>query len=115
MTTREIAQNEWTVFFDTFSKEHQGLIGTVEVISSDIGALEEARALPFVGISAETKGSLRILLGTEAADHIDHTVSAPVQVWLPSAGDGARDSLAIESKDRSRTILQLRPIPALSE
>ncbi len=117
MTTRDIAQDEWATFFDTFSKEHQGLLATVHVISADLGAQEAAKDLPFVGISADQKGSdhnsITIFLGTEADDHIEHRVVSPTRTWLKSTGEPATDVIEVEAVDGSKTIIELQQIPGL--
>jgi hypothetical protein len=117
MATHEIAQSEWTAFLDAFSKEHQGLTATVLVVSPDVGAQEAAQGLPFVGISADRKGSAKdsitILLGTEADDHAEHRVASATHVWVKADGESPNDTLEIEAGDGSKTILQLHAVPDL--
>lgn len=117
MITREITAQEWRPFFDVFSKQHPGTTATVEVIGSDVGAQEEARKLPFVGISLDAKGSERgsitVMLGTEPDDHVEHLIEHPVHVWLLTGDDGESDALEIEAADSTKTIVQLQPLPAL--
>lgn len=117
MPTREIASQEWLAFCDEFSKNHPGTKATLQVIGSDVGAQEEAHELPFVGISADIKGSGRgsitILLGTEPNDHVERLIPDPKHVWLKTADDGQSDSIVIESSDGNKTILQLQPLSAL--
>ena|SRR5579862_243856 len=111
MATREIAQSEWTAFLDAFSKEHQGLTATVQVVSPDVGVQEAAQGMPFAGISADTKGSqkgsITILLGTEADDHAEHRIEAASRVWVKADGGSDGDAMEIEANDGSKTILQL--------
>ena len=52
MPTQEIPRAEWNTFLDTFSRQHEGWLATLEVLAADIGAQEEARDLPLEGISA---------------------------------------------------------------
>ncbi len=117
MITREIAAPDWQAFADEFSKHHQGTVATVEVISPDLGAQEEARALPFVGISFDDRGSERgsitLLLGTDPDAHAEHRIEHPERIWLRTGGDGESDAIEIEAADNTKTILLLQPIPAL--
>jgi hypothetical protein len=118
METREISRAEWFSFFETFSKQHQGERATVSVIGEDVGAQEAAKDLPFIGISADDKGSdkhaARVLLGTETGDHVEHVVSPVQRVYLKAGDSRGGDVLEIEERDGPKTILQLTPTPALT-
>ena len=50
LLTKEIARDEWTAFFDTFSYRHQGWLVTIEVFGSDIGAQVEGN--PYSGFES---------------------------------------------------------------
>ena len=117
MPTQEIDAPKWGAFCDEFSRLHRGTTAFVEVIGDDIGAQEEARELPFVGISYDPKGSERgsisILLGTEPEDHEEHRIEHPKRVWLRIEGTEQKNAVDIEDADNIKTILQLKPIPAL--
>src|SRR5215203_5157684 len=66
MSTREVTRNEWTNFFDIFSKQHEGWIASLEVFDDEVGAQAEAVELPFEGISINSEDqpqSLVINLG----------------------------------------------------
>jgi Family of unknown function (DUF5335) len=85
MSTREVTRNDWTNFFDVFSKQHEGWIASLEILGDQIGAQAEAVELPFEGISVSGEDepqSLIINLGRTAEDHVSHTVERPQHVWL---------------------------------
>ena len=116
MQTQEIPRHEWNSFFDSFSRQHEGWLATLEVLGSDVGAQEEAHELPLEGVSvaSETKKaeSISISLGRTAEDHISHTITKPEHVWLEKTDDGADAALEIESADDSKTLLRFRsPVP----
>jgi hypothetical protein len=115
--TREIPRTEWFAFFETFSKQHRGEMATVLVIGEEIGAQEAAKDLPFVGISADDRGSdspgVRVQVGTETEDHVEHAVPSASRVYLMTNGADGGDALEIEQEDGPKTMLQLKPIPAL--
>jgi hypothetical protein len=52
MPTQEIPRDEWTTFLDTFSRQHEGWLSSLEILGTDIGAQQEALDLPLEGISA---------------------------------------------------------------
>jgi len=103
MPTREIPRDQWVTFFDDFSRLHRGRNVSAETLGADIGAQEEVRELPLVGISAGLKGpgrdTISIILGDVPEKHITDTISAPSQVRLEQAEDGTPEVLQIESAD----------------
>jgi hypothetical protein len=117
METREIARSEWFGFFEAFTKQHQGETATVTVVGDDVGAQEAVTSLPFQGVSADQKGSdkgsIRIVLGTEPNDHVEHVVEPVTRIYIKTAGASTGDVVEFEEKDGPKTILQLQPTPAL--
>ena len=85
MATHDISSDRWTAFFEEFSSRRQGALITVETIAPQEEPKTEIHALPLVGISLDTKGSgansIELLLGTEASDHITHSIMHPTQVF----------------------------------
>ena len=71
MPTQEIPRGEWPTFLDRFSRQHEGWLATLEVLAIDIGAQEQARDLPFEGITATSRDStpetIAISLGKTAS------------------------------------------------
>jgi hypothetical protein len=111
MTTKEVARNEWAIFFDTFSKQHEGWLATLEVFADELGAQTEALDLPFEGISLDSEDkpeSLVINMGTSNADHVSHLVKRPTHVWLQQTAAGADDSVEIEAEDEQKVLLRFR-------
>jgi hypothetical protein len=112
MPTKEIPREEWNNFFDTFSRQHEGWLATLEVFSPDVGAQEEVHELALEGISiasgddgAET---IAISLGKTPEDHITHTIAKPEHVWLEQTSGGANAALEIESENQTKTLLRFR-------
>lgn len=112
MPTREIPRSEWVTFFDSFSRQHQGWLSTVEVLGTDVGAQIEARDLPLAGISADVRGGdqdvVSILLGAGADGHVAHMIHAPSHVRLKETEGGAHEALHIESAGGATTLLRFR-------
>jgi hypothetical protein len=117
MGTREVTRNEWTNFFEVFSKQHEGWIASLEILGDQVGAQVEAIELPFQGISVSTEDepqSLIINLGKTAEDHVSHTIERPRHVWLKQTEEGANDSLEIVEEGNQKTLLRFRS-PMLPE
>jgi hypothetical protein len=111
MGTQEIPRDEWKTFFDSFSRQHEGWLATLEVLGSEIGAQREARDLPLEGISAISKDAaetIAISLGRTPEDHITHTITEATRVWLEQTPQGANAVLEIESADDGKTLLRFR-------
>ena len=112
MTTQEIPRDEWKTFLDTFSRQHEGWLATLEVLGADIGAQREARDLPLEGITAASRDgppeTIAISLGKSAEDHVTHTITAPTRIWLEQTSLGANAALEIESADDVKTLLRFR-------
>jgi hypothetical protein len=111
MATQEIQQNQWTVFLDDFSRQHEGWLASVEVMAADIGAQLEVENLPLEGITVASKQSepetIAISLGKTPEDHITHTIKDPTHLWLEQAAAGANAALEIES-DEVKVLLRFR-------
>lgn len=116
MADREIPRDEWAAFFDSFSRQHEGWLSTVEVLGAEIGAQVEARDEPLVGIVADLKepAMITILLGGESDDHLAHTIPAPSHVRLKETPEGAHEALQFESQQGATTLLRFRS-PVLPE
>lgn len=110
MKTTEVPAREWTTFFDSFSRSHQGWLVRLSVLDFKLGAQVEAIELPLQGIVADSQGrGIAIQLGARP-DDLEHAVRHPRRVWVESAGerDEAVSALEIESEDGTRAILEFR-------
>jgi Family of unknown function (DUF5335) len=110
MSTIEVTRNDWTSFFDTFSKQHEGWLASLEVLGEEVGAQREVDELPLEGISVnaeEDPESLIISFGKTPEDHVTHTVKRPRHVWINQTVEGANESLEIE-EDNQKILLRFR-------
>lgn len=112
MPTQEIPRDEWTTFLETFSRQHEGWLSTLEIMGADIGAQHEVSDLPLEGISLasadETTETIAISLGKTPEDHVTHIVIQPRRIWLEQTAEGANAALEIESGDDVKTLLRFR-------
>lgn len=116
MSTRELPRDEWIAFFDSFSRQHEGWLSTLEVLGAEVGAQIESRDQPLVGIIAELKDEdvITIFIGGKSADHLAHTIHGPTHVRLKETDEGAHEALHIESSKGPTTLLRFRS-PVLPE
>jgi hypothetical protein len=109
---REIPRDEWAEFLDSFSRQHEGWLVTIEVLGTEIGAQVEAQGKPLEGITADLKGnreaSISITVGMNPAERVTHNITAPKQVRIEQAENGADMALQIESAEGVTTLVRLR-------
>lgn len=111
MKTREIKRDEAVAFFDTFSRQHEGWLTTVEVFGEEIGDQIGEQELALEGIAAdfsEPVDKIQIMLGAKADDHITHTINTPLQISLEQTDEGAAVVLAVKAADGVTTLLRFR-------
>ena len=112
MPTEEIPREEWNKFFDTFSRQHEGWLATLEVLGRDVGAQEEAHQLPLAGVSLSSGGEeaemVSIDLGKRLDEHVSRAISDPSRIWLQKTDSGANAALEIEAADGTKTLLRFR-------
>ena len=110
MKTQEIPKNEWTGFFDSFSRKYEGWLVSLEIFGNEIGAQVEERNLTLEGITAEwneTEGNtIMIMTGAKPDDHVTHSIAHPTQVYREQTDEGADAALAIKSVDGITTLLR---------
>jgi hypothetical protein len=109
---REIPREEWTAFLDSFSRQHEGWLVTVEVLGEEIGAQVEAEEMMFEGVTADLKGVsedvVSIMLGKGSKERVTHNITQPTHVRIEQTEDGADMALQIEAGDRVTTLLRFR-------
>jgi hypothetical protein len=112
MKTKEIPGSDWPAFFDTFSRQHQGWLITLEIFGAEIGAQVEGRLVALDGITAEwdeQEGSSIIIMARAKPDgHITHTISRPSEVSVEQTDEGADAALAIKAEDGTTALIRFR-------
>jgi len=114
MATQEIPRDEWLTFLDSFSREHQGWLVDLEIISPGKGTQVEAKAMPLVGITAGVNRSdgeaVHVTLGKAPEDHLTHTVRGVSHVRLRESDEGAHEAIEIGSKAGETTRGRFRSV-----
>ena len=108
--TREFPRPQWTEFFDSFSRRHDGWLVTIEVVGPELGAQTQGQDLRLRGISLDTAEASRIsiMLETLSVEHLTHMIDRPTHIWLEQTSDGADMALLIESAEDIRTIIRFQ-------
>ena len=110
MSTREIPRDEWSTFFDNFSRKHEGWGATLEVFGQEIGDQIEERGLFLAGVTADLSDRgdrISIMLGGKTEGHLTHIITAPTEVGFEQTEDGANSALQIKSADGNTALLHL--------
>ena len=118
MPTEDIPRTEWAPFLDAFSRQHEGWLTTIEVVTSGLGAHREVRDKPLTGITEDRKrgdaASVTVSAGERPEDHVTHVIERPSRVALELTEEGAHKGLRIESENGEMTLVLFRA-PALPE
>ena len=118
MSTQEIPREQWNSFFDSFSRQHEGWLATLEIFADTLGAQPATQELPFEGISLDADDgeldSLIISFGRAPDEHVTYAIHQPKHLWLQQTPEGADAALEIRAEDNSNTLLRFRS-PMLPE
>ena len=114
MQTRQIPKNEWSSFFDHFSRKYDGWLVNLELFNAEIGAQVEQTGLALEGVTGEwdeVKGNtITIMAGNTADDHITHSINDPTEVSIEQTEQGADAALSIKSADGTMALLSFRAV-----
>ena len=117
MKPRDIQRDEWSKFFDNFTREHRDWTITLEIIGTEIGAQIQDRELLFEGIvteGKETATQIMIMAGETPDGHITHRIARAVQVRFDEDEQSSSALIMIKGADSITTLLKLRA-PAFLE
>ncbi len=118
MATREIQREEWSQFFNNFSKQHENNLASVSEFSEEIGAQEVLHDAVFGGISADEKdgeNDIVLMLGIEKDNHVERIINSPSKVWLREAeSPSSSEWIDIERADGMKVVMEVHPVPELA-
>jgi hypothetical protein len=119
MLAQEIPREQWTRFFDDFSKGHQGWIVNWEVLGRTLGDQEKTARLPLVGISADLKGSkprIDVMVGGRLDAHVTQIIETPRRIMFKPPDQPGHEAIEIEADDGLTTLLTFQHIdPEIKE
>jgi precorrin-6B methylase 2 len=110
MSARKIASEEWTDFFDTFSRHYRGRPVQVQIMGEKLRVYSIARSQPLIGITTQDKAGpceIEVIAGDTTAS-ITHVVRDPAEVWMQQGNNGVDSVLKIASKDGTSILIDFR-------
>ncbi|WP_428939129.1 DUF5335 family protein [Fontivita pretiosa] len=122
MQTQEIPMEQWTVFFNGMSRQHEGEPVTIEVQGPEVGSRAMVKHVPFMGIAFDPKDSvgeeIEVFVslaqdqsGPQPGPHLMHAINHPSRVQVVRLDDGSELSLQIETPDGPATVVRFEPAP----
>ena len=106
----EIDPHEWISFLDSFSRQHEGWLASIEV-ATPAGKLTEAVNQRLRGVSidhADGKQRAYVEVGDTPDACLTHVVYGPTRIRFKRTRTGAHQGLEIVSADGSTTIVRFR-------
>ena len=107
MNVRELSPDEWTNFFDCFSRRFRGQPMTLRVTESDGGGERIlAGRLPLVGITCEPANgpqAIEVILGDSPDENVVHVVRCPAHVRIAQIRDDGQDEQVIIEQTTGET------------
>ncbi len=111
MGTREIPRSEWRSFCDTFSRQHEGWVATVEVLTGELGDQIEASDIPFLAINADLKGSdpdaIEITLGI-GNNEVTRIASQVTKLSFGRTESGKHEGIEVQTASGEKTVMRFR-------
>jgi hypothetical protein len=106
----EIPHEQWLVFLDSFSRQHQRWLVTIEITGA-MGRVIVAEQRPLNGITIDHAGEDQrayVQVGDTPQNRITHTIHNPVRVRFLQSKNGGHAGLEIASSDSSTTVIRFR-------
>lgn len=113
METGTIPREQWIKFFDDFSKDHEGWIVSLDVLSPSLGAQEEVAGLPLVGITADVKGRssrVELIVGGRPHAHVTRIIESPKRVSVKARERPGHEAIDVESDDGTMTLMRFHHV-----
>lgn len=108
--TREIPRDDWINFLDSFSRQHEGWLVTIDQEKPERRSTE-AENRPLTGISTDhldSRDQVYVSVDKQASEHLTHTITQPRRIRLIVTQSGAHETLEIESASGSRMLVRFR-------
>jgi len=106
----DIKSEEWISFLDGFSRQHEGWLASIEVVTA-MGRQIEAKNGRLKGVSidhADGKRRAYVQVGDGPDERVTHIVDAPTGIRFKRTQTGAHEGLEIVSTDGSTTVVRFR-------
>ncbi len=106
----EIEPREWMSFLDSFSRQHEGWLASIEVVTPG-GKLIEVVNRRLKGVSidhADGKQRAYVEVGDAPGQCLTHVVESPMRIRFKRTQAGAHEGLEIECAGGNTTIVRFR-------
>jgi hypothetical protein len=106
----EISHDQWLSFLDSFSRQHQRWLVTIEIITA-MGRVIVAEQRPLSGVTIDHAGKDQrayVQVGDTPQNRITHTIHNPVRVRFLRSKNGGHAGLEIASSDSRTTVIRFR-------
>jgi hypothetical protein len=102
MTVRALDKLEWKAYFDHLSKNLIGERAEIEIAGLALGDRIEARWVPLIGITYESKGDILEI----ALEGLDHLIHRPRGIVVTDGAEGL-ESMEIEDSGGGKQVVKL--------
>ena len=107
-----VPRSDWTAFLESFSRQHEGWLISLDVGSGTDGSAREARELPLDGITFEAAtDAIIVALREPGGSLLTHMVRSPKRLTRHETPQGTL-GLEIVAADGGSTTLRFRTIVA---
>jgi Family of unknown function (DUF5335) len=111
-STREIPRPEWSGYFDSFSRDLDELVATLEVVGEEIGAQTEAENARLLGITYDDKDDI-LVIGLDPiggiTEELERIVDKPQAIFLETDDEQGTLTFDVEDREGQKTLLRLAP------
>src|SRR6188474_1974620 len=105
-TTRALPALEWQSYFDAISKSLEGERALVEIEGLAFGDRMQARCLPLIGITYESKDDILEI----AMEGLDHLIHRPRDIVVSEGAEGLERLDIIDSDAQKQNIRLVKPL-----
>jgi uncharacterized protein DUF5335 len=105
-TTRALPTLEWQSYFDQISKSLEGERALVEIEGLMFGDRMQARSLPLIGITYDSKDDILEI----AMEGLDHLIHRPREIVVSEGAEGLERLDIIDSGAQKQNIRLVKPL-----
>lgn len=103
---RTLPKSEWKAYFDHLSKHLIGERAEVEVAGLASGGRIEARWVPLVGITYDSKGDVLEI----ALERLDHPIHRPCSIVVTDSPEGLESMEVVDSEGCKQVVKLMKPL-----
>jgi hypothetical protein len=113
----EIPRSSWYESLQSLTKQRQGVVVTIEVLSIDLGDEYEAEKLPFSYIEYDRHDdAVNVAVGGRDGRYpviLRHTIEHPQSVAVSAPSPGEESTVDVTAADGVQTLITFHDLPAL--